>query len=124
MSKTPIILNDISDLSKLVQPTIPDGMLASEVRTLHLEHAKANGYPEFKIVGRTFTLRKFIWVHGGRWDKESKTQFVPAHVWIKVQKAVNDITNLIDENIKTREQAKAIEKAQAPKRTRKVKATA
>jgi hypothetical protein len=124
MSKT-IVINDISDLSKLSQPTIPDGTPAADVRRIHLEHAKTCGYPEFEVTGRTFPLRKLIWVHGGRWDKEAKAQFVPAHVWIKIQQAVNAITAKVEASIAEcaiKRQAKAEAEAAAKAKAEATKA--
>jgi hypothetical protein len=130
MSKTLITtIKTLADLEKalanLPALVIPEGTIASEVRAMHQRYEESHNLGFMPVTGRTFPLRKLLWVLGGKWDKEAKVQMIPAHNWKRAQEAVNAITAKVEANIAEcaiKRQAKAEAEAAAKAKAEATKA--
>jgi hypothetical protein len=98
----------MTSLNNVVKPS------ASQVREMNLEIHQKSGKPLVAIVGRTFTIRKVLWVMGGTFNKELKTYEVPEHTAVEAQALADRIGLKIEESMaaaKAKREAKAQEAA-------------
>lgn len=86
-------------LSKLPPLTIAEGTPAFEVRAAHQAYEKDHNIGFMPLTGRTFPVRKLLWVLGGKWDAENKVQMIPAHNWKRAQEVVNSVTAKVEANM-------------------------
>lgn len=71
----------------------------SQVRAMNLEIHQKSGKPLVAITGRTFSIRKVLWVMGGTYNKELKTYEVPAHKAEEAQALADRINAKIEESM-------------------------
>lgn len=87
---------------------------ASQVRAINLEIHQKSGKPLVAIKGRTYNVRKVLWVMGGTYNGELKTYEVPEHNAVEAQALTDRIGAKIEESMavaKAKREAKALEAA-------------
>ncbi len=80
----------------MTQDTQTNTIAAPQARQINLEIHQKSGKPMVAITGRTFTIRKVLWVMGGEWSREQKVHLVPAHKAVEAQELTNRVTATIE----------------------------
>ncbi len=97
---------------------------APQARQINLEIHQKSGKPFVAITGRTFTIRKVLWVMGGEWSKEQKVHLVPAHKAVEAQELANRVTATIEATMAVAKAKREALGLPEPVRTPKVAETA